>query len=345
MRHAAMPPARLSRRTFGTAAVLAAACLARTPLGAQPRPERTRVSITVNGKGSMAYLPLTIADQLGYFKAEGLDVEVVEAQPGGPAGDVTCAPFDQALGLVARGAPVQSFVLLARTPAIALGASARSVPGLRGADELRGRRIGVPALGSTSHLVAAAALARAGVPVSELTFVPVGGMPAAPQAVRTGQIDALCAPDPAMTVLEQRSEVRVVADTRTLRGTQEVFGGPVPGACLYAPADFLQKNPVTCQALAHAIVHALKWLRTAGPRDMLLTVPEPYLLGDRALYLAAFDKLRESISPDGVVAPEAAATALRALASFDPAVRAERLEPARAFTNEYARRAKERFDA
>lgn len=303
------------------------------------------MSITVSGKGAMAYLPLTVADQLGYFKAEGLDVEVVEAQPGGPAGDVTCAQFDQALGMVARGASVQAFVLLARAPGIALGASARSVPGLRGADELRGRRIGVPALGSTSHLVAAAALARAGVAMSELTFVPVGGMPAAPQALRAGQVDALCAPDPAMIVLEQRSEVRVVADTRNLRGTQEVFGGPMPGACLYAPVDFLQKYPATCQALAHAIVRGLKWLRTAGPRDMLLTVPEAYLLGDRALYLSAFERMRESISPDGLLAPEAAATALRALGAFDPVVRVDRLEPARAFTNEHARRAKGRFDA
>jgi len=340
-----LPSGRFSRRTFGTTALLAAATLAGGPVRAQPRPERSRLSIGVNGKGSMAYLPLTIAEQLGYFKAEGLEVEVVEALPGGPAADVTCAPFEQALGMAARGAQVQAFVLLTRTPAIALGASVRSVPGLRGADELRGRRIGVPALGSTSHLVAAAALARAGVPASELTFVPVGGMPAAPQALRAGQVDALCAPDPAMTELEQRFEVRVVADTRTLRGTQEVFGGPIPGGCLYAPAEFLQKNPNASQALANAVVHALKWLRTAGPRDMLLTVPEPYLLGDRAQYLAAFERLRESISPDGLLQPEAAATALRALASFDPVVRTERVEAARVFTNEHARRAKERFSA
>lgn len=343
--HPAMPSGRISRRSFASATVLAAAALARAPLGAQTRPERPHVSIAVNNKGAMTHLPLTVAEQLGFFKAEGLEVEVFEAQPGGPAGDVTCAPFDRALGLVARGAAMQAFVLLGRTPAIALGASARAMPGLRAADELRGRRIGVPAIGSTAHLVAAAAMAKAGVPAAELTFVPVGGMPAAPQAVRAGQVDALCAPDPAMTLLEQRAEVRVVADTRTLKGTLEIFGGPVPGGCLYAPAEFVQKYPATCQALTYAIVHALKWLRTAGPRDMIRTVPEAYLLGDRALYLAAFEKLRESISIDGVIAPEAASAAARALSTFDPIARGERLELARAFTNEFARRAKERFHA
>lgn len=340
-----MTPGRISRRRFATATVLAAAGWARAPSWAQPRPERTHVHVVVSNIEAMPHLPLVVADQLGYFKAEGLEVEIVEGQPGGPAAEVSCAAFDHALGLVARGASVQAFVLLGRTPAIALGASARAMPGLRGADELRGRRIGVPALGSTAQLVAAAAMARAGVPASDLTFVPVGEMPAAPQALRAGQVEALCAPDPAMTLLEQRAEVRVVADTRTLKGTLEVFGGPVPGNCLYASADFVQKNPVTCQALSHAIVHALKWLRTAGPRDMVRTVPPAYLLGDPALYLSAFERLRESISIDGVIAPEAAAASVRALAAFDPVVRGERLELARAFTNEFARRAKERFRA
>ena len=40
-------------------------------------------------------------------------------------------------------------------------------------------------------------------------------------------------------------------------------------------------------------------LQTAGPSDIVKTVPEGYLLGDRAVYLAAFDKVREAISTDG----------------------------------------------
>ena len=107
-----------------------------------------------------------------------------------------------------------------------------------------------------------------------------------------------------MTMLEQKSEVRIVHDTRTLKGTQEVFGGPMPAGCLYASSDFVQKNPGTCQVLANAVVHSLKWLQTAGPSDMIKTVPESYLLGDRALYLAACNKVREAISPDGMFPDE-----------------------------------------
>ena len=43
--------------------------------------------------------------------------------------------------------------------------------------------------------------------------------------------------------------------------------------------------------MVDAMVHALKWLQTAGPSDIIKTVPESYFLGDRALYLAAFTLL------------------------------------------------------
>ena len=75
----------------------------------------------------------------------------------------------------------------------------------------------------------------------------------------------------------------------------DVFGGPMPAAVFYTHTDFIKANPNTCQALANAIVHGLKWLQTAGPSDIIKTVPESYLLGDRALYLASFNKVREAL--------------------------------------------------
>lgn len=78
----------------------------------------------------------------------------------------------------------------------------------------------------------------------------------------------------------------------------------MPAACLYAPLEFIQKNPNTCQAMANAIVHGLKWLQTAGPSDIIKTVPENYLLGDRGLYLASFSKVRDAIALDGILPEE-----------------------------------------
>lgn len=334
---------RISRRAALQAAALGAGAVAAPVVLAQPRLTRARVGIAVSQKESLANLPLTVAEQLGYFRAEGLEVEVIEGAAG--SADVTCAPYERVLLQHLRGVPHQAIVLQARAPAMALGVSVRAMPSVRGLADLRGRRIGVPSPGSSGHLVASVALARAGVPLSDVSFIDVGLMPSAPAALRGGQVDAICSGEPVMTLLEQRAEVRIVTDTRTLKGTQAVFGGPMPAGCLHASQEFVQKHPATCQALVFAIVHALKWLQTAGPRDILRTVPETHVGGDRALYLASFEKLRESISPDGVFDPTGAGTALRALAEFDPVLRSARVELARTYTNEFALRAKARFDA
>jgi len=162
-------------------------------------------------------------------------------------------------------------------------------------------------------------------------------------ALRSGQIDALSNIDPVITQLERTGDIAVLVDTRTLKGCSEVFGGPMPAATLYASVDFLQKNPATCQALANAIVRADKWIQQAGPSDIVKVVPENYLLGDRAVYIDAYLKVREALSPDGLVSDAAARTALKAIAAFDPTVKADQIDLARIYTNVYAQRANQKY--
>ena len=343
----------IDRRTFSAAAALAAAGLAAPVLHAQPRLEKTRVGIAVGGKASFYYLPLTIAEQLGYFKAEGLEVEIsdfaggarsLQAVVGGSA-DVVSGAYEHTINLQNKGQLFQAFVLLGRAPQIAMGVSAKTMAGYKSVADLRGKKIGVSAPGSSTNMMANLVLSRAGLKAGDVSFIGVGTSAGALTALRSGQIDAISNIDPVMTMLEQKGDVRIISDTRTLKGTQEVFGGPMPAACLYAPLAFVQKNPNTAQALTNAIVHALKWLQTVGPSDIIKTVPENYLLGDRALYLASFDKVRESIALDGLFPEDGGKTALRALASFDTNLKADKIDLARTFTNQFALRAKALYKA
>ncbi|MBX9958879.1 MAG: ABC transporter substrate-binding protein [Burkholderiaceae bacterium] len=344
---------RISRRLFTAGATLAVASLGAPALAADPRPEKSKVAIAVGGKASFYYLPLTIAEQLGYFKAEGLDVEIsdfaggaraLQAVVGGSA-DVVSGAYEHTINLQNKGQMFQAFVLQGRAPQIALGISNKTLPHYKTVADLKGKKIGVTAPGSSTNMMANLVLARAGLKASDVSFIGVGTSAGALTALRSGQIDAICNIDPVMTMLEQKGDVRVVFDTRTLKGTREVFGGPMPAGCLYAPLDFVQKNPATAQALTHAMVHALKWLQTAGPSDIIKTVPESYLLGDRGLYLASFDKVREALAIDGMFPEEGGKTALRALASFDSTLKADRIDLGKTWTNQFAARAKARFKA
>ena len=341
------------RRRFLASAMFSAGVVAFPSLRAQSKPEKPRLSLAVGGKSAFAYLPLTIAEQRGFFKAEGLDLEITDftddprAQQAVTSGAVELCSgvYEHTLNLQARQQMFQSFVLQGRAPQIAFGVSTKTMPDYKLATELRGKKIGVSASGSSTDLLVSRVLARAGLKPGDVSFVSVGSGLGALMALRSGQVDAISNVEPVMTMLEQKGDVKIISDTRTLKGTAEVFGGPMPASCLYAPLEFVRKNPNTCQALAHAVVHGLKWLQTAGPGDIIKTVPESYLLGDRAVYLAAFAKVRESFSLDGLMPDDGPRTALRALAGFDPTVKEDKIRLSRTFTNEFAQRAKDRFKA
>jgi len=140
----------LNRRSF---ALLGAAALAAPALHAQGRPEKSKIAIAVGGKAAFYYLPLTISEQLGYFKAEGLDVEIsdfaggskaLQALMGGSA-DVVSGAYEHTINMQARNQFIQSIVLMGRAPQIALGVSTKAMPRYRGLADLRGKKIGVSA--------------------------------------------------------------------------------------------------------------------------------------------------------------------------------------------------------
>ena len=343
----------VSRRIFASAGAVAVAALAMPALRAQPRLEKSKLALAVGGKAAFYYLPLTISEQLGFFRAEGLDIQISDFAGGARAlqavvegsADVCSGAYEHTINLQSKNQMFQAFVLQGRAPQIAFGVSVRNMPDYKSIADLRGKKIGVSAPGSSTNMMASLVLSRGGLKAGDVSFVGVGTAAGALLALRSGQIDAISNTDPVMTMLEQKGEVKIISDTRTLKGTLEVFGGTMPAACLYAPMEFVQKNPHTCQAMTNAIVRGLKWLQTSGPGDIIKTVPESYLLGDRALYLASFNKIRESISLDGMIPEDGPRTALKALASFDPAIKPEKIDLAKTYTNEFSRRAKERFQA
>lgn len=314
-----------------------------------PRLSATRLVIAVEQRPALAYLPLTVAQRLGYFETEGLDVEIRDmTEPGSAMKAVqaqtvhlVCGSFSQLLA----ASRVRAFLLQSRTPQIVVGVSRKALPHYREVADLAGRRIGVQTGHSTARAVVRRVLEQGGLDLSRVELVPQANPFAAVQAFRNGVIDAISFTDPVITQLELLGELRVVADTRTLRGSTEVFGGPMPSICLGAPIDFIAQFPRLCQAVSDAMVHALKWLQTAGVTDIIRVVPESHFQGDRALYLAAFERMRESWTPDGLMPSEGPLIALRAMAMGDDAALPDPQELQRSYTNDFARKSKARFRA
>src|SRR4051812_12094052 len=318
---------------------------------AQGAPEKKDVHVAVGGKSSLYYLPLTIAEQLGYFKDEGLNVQISDFAGGsqalravvGGSADVVSGAYEHTLNMQPKGQYLQCFVQQGRAPQIAIGISKAKAGSYQSPKDLKGLKIGVSAPGSSTHMILNHLLSTGGLKPSEVSIIGVGLGAAAVTALKTGQIDAVSNTDPVMSKLEQDGDVKIIADTRTMKGTEQVLGGPMPAGCLYAPVEFIRKNPNTVQALTNAIVRADKWIHAASPQDVLRTVPESFLLGDKALYQASFTKVREAISPDGFISPEGAKTALKVIPSFNPEVKEKDIKLELTYTNEFVTKANAKY--
>jgi NitT/TauT family transport system substrate-binding protein len=146
-----------------------------------------------------------------------------------------------------------------------------------------------------------------------------------------------------MTKLELDGAIKVIADWRTVKGTEQTFGGQLPAASLYAPTKFVRENPNVVQALTNAIVRANKWVANAGATDVAKAVPESYLLGDRALYLFAYDKVKEAFSKDGMMSEAGARATLKVLAGYNPKIVPAEIKLADTYTNEFVKKANAKY--
>ncbi len=307
----------------------------------------SKVTIAVGGKSLIYYLPLTIAERLGYFTAAGLDVQIVDFSAGslalkslvGGSADVVAGAFEHTLAMRAKGQPLRAFVLLGCAPQIVLGVGKRAFPAFQGVADLKGKKIGVTAPGSSTHVLLEYVLEQAGVARDSVAVIGVGTGASAVAALRAGQVDGLSNLDPAIAMLERAGELHVVTDTRSVAESQRVFGGPMPGGCLYAKQQFLDTQREASQALTTALVRADAWIQHASLEQIVAAVPESYLLGDPDVYRAALTAGRPALSADGLIPEGAPETALRALTLLDPALKAGAFDLDACYTNEFVRHA------
>lgn len=334
------------REILAAAAAAAATSFAPSVFGAGKS-----VKIAVGGKALYYYLPISIAESLGYFMDEGLDVEIIDFQGGskslqavvGGSADVVSGAFEHTLAMQARGQSLQAFVLQGRAPQCVFAVSKKTMPDYKDLKDLKGKKIGVTAPGSSSHAIAIFILSTAGLKPSDVSFIGVGSSSAAVAAMRSGQIDAFVNLDPVIATLEKDDIIRIVEDTRIVEESDKLFGGPMVAGCLYAPTRFIKENPDIVQGLTNAVVRADRWLAKATAEDIVKAVPESYFLGNKEIYLAGFMKNRPALSKDGRIpegAPEISFKSLQIvnprLANFKPDFKA-------VYTNKFVEEAHKKY--
>jgi NitT/TauT family transport system substrate-binding protein len=292
----------------------------------------------------MVYLPTTLAQALGFYKEEGLSVELqsfdggskaLEALVGGTA-DVVCGFYDHTIQMAADHRELVAFVTMLRYPGMVLVTSPQAAATTADIKALRGRVAGVTTPGSSSHMFLNFLLVRSQVPVDTVSVTSIGSGAMAVAGIESGRIDAAWMADPAFTLVKRRhAEVRVLADLRTEEGTRQAFGVTTyPSAVLYSSGEWLRGNRDVAGRLAHAIVRTLNWMASHSEEEIAQKIPAALKGDDEALYVEALRSSRPMFSTDGMMSGEGAEAVRQVLAVSMPKVREAAIDLSKTYTND-----------
>ena len=315
-------------------------------------PEKKKITIAVGGKSLFYYLPLTVAERKGYFKDEGLEVEIpdfaggakaLQALVGGSA-DMVSGAYEHTINMAAKKQPIKAVVLQMKYSSIALVMSKEKAARYKSPKDMKGWKIGVTAPGSSTNMFVNNLLAKDGLKPTDVSIVGVGAGSGAVAAMEKGEIDAMSNLDPVITQLEATGKFVPVADSRTEKGMKDIYGGDYHASVIYTNSDFVKKYPNTVQAVVNAMVRADKWIARATPQEIVDLMPAEYKAGNPTVYKDALLKNMIGYSADGQMSLKAAENVYKVLVQFEPSVMAAgKIDLNQTFDNSFARKANAKY--
>ncbi|MFF7234789.1 ABC transporter substrate-binding protein [Streptomyces collinus] len=308
----------------------------------------TKVKIMVGGLDKVIYMPAMLTQRLGFFDAEGLDVELlsepagVQAETALVSGQVQGAVgfYDHTLDLQTKGKSVESVVQFSHAPGEVEVVSAKKAGDIRSPKDFKGKKLGITGLGSSTDFLTKYLAVKNGVRVSEFSPVAVGAGPTFISALQQGSIDAGMTTDPTVATILDKKAGKILLDMRTPEGSQEALGGPYPSSSLYMQTDWVNGHKDTVQKLTNAFVRTLKWMSTHSADEIAAKMPADYSQGDKKLYSEAIKATLPMFTKDGVMPANGPETVEKVLKAFNPNIRNAKVDLSKTYTTEFVDAAK-----
>ncbi|MEK2474148.1 MULTISPECIES: ABC transporter substrate-binding protein [Streptomyces] len=305
-----------------------------------------RIQIMVGGLDKVIYLPARLTQQLGYFKAEGLNVTLLTEPAGVQAttslisGDVqgVVGFYDHTLDLQAKNKQVESVVQLAHAPGEVEVVSTKAASEITSPKDFTGKKLGVTGLGSSTDFLTKYLAVKNGVKPEEITPVAVGAGQTFLSAMEQGSIQAGMTTDPTVAQVVNKKIGKVLVDLRTPEGSRQALGGPYPSSSLYMNTDWVNSHKDTVQKLANAFVKTLKWMSTHTAEEIAEKMPADYAQGGKELYVQAIKDTLPMFTKDGVMPADGPATVERVLKAFNPTLKNATIDLKKTYTTEFVKK-------
>ena len=216
----------------------------------------TTVRIAFNGFGGVA--PLYLGNDAGIFKQQGLNLEMVFI----PGGSLSLqALIGRSLDLLLTGGPPVANAYLQGAKIKIIGGVTNLLPytfvvatGLRTAEQVKGKKIGISRFGSNTDYVVRLALEQLGLSAAQVQIIQVGGSQARLVALKSGAIQAtVLSPEEAMVA--QKMGFSVLLDFIEK-------GIEFPHVNVVARDDYLETQAQTVRTFMRTYVESVRYYKT-----------------------------------------------------------------------------------
>jgi len=302
-----------------------------------------KITIMVSGIEKQIYLPAKLTEQLGYFKQEGLDVELLSEPAGVQAEDALLAGeaqgvvgfYDHTVDLQSKGKAVESVVQFSQAPGEVELVSSKMADKIKSPADFKGKTLGVTGLGSSTNFLTQYLAVSNGVKVSEITTIPVGAGNTFIAAMQQGRIDAGMTTEPTISRMLKTGQAKILVDMRSPEGTRKALGGLYPAACLYMQTAWVNSHKPQVQKLANAFVKTLKYIQTHSAEDIAAHMPADYYAGDKDTYIKALADGKAMFTSDGRMPKSGPPTVLKVLSAFDKNIKGKTIDLSKTYTTEF----------
>ena len=328
-----------SRRTLLAAALSTAFAIAAPLAHAADAP----ITIMVGGINKIIYLPAKLTEALGYFKDEGLNVEL-QSQPAGVdaenqliAGAVqgVVGFYDHTIDLQAKGKEIEAIAVFCKVPGEVELVSTKAAPTFTSMAEAKGKTLGVTGLGSSTEFLTRYLADRKGLASKDYSLLPVGAGNTFIAAMKQDRIQAGMTTEPTVSQLLKTGDARVLVDLRTEPDTVKALGGVYPAASLYVQNAWADAHKAEAAKLAHAFARTMEYIHTHSAADIAEKVPRDYYGNDKELYVEALKASLPMFTTDGKMPAGGPETVLKVLAVNKPSIKSKNIDLSKTYSNAF----------
>ena len=269
------------------------------------------VKMMVGGIDKQIYLPYQLAEQLGYYKKYGVNVELSTEQNGGVGAedamasgqvDMAGAWYIHTVDFQSKGKNIINLVQLSSAPGERIMCNPKA--NVKTGADLKGKTVGVTDLGSGTDELTQFIAAKAGLAKGDYHTIAVGAGSTAIAAIQRGSADCVMTTQPTVGALESKNLAVPAIDLATTEGATAALGGTLPSAGLLAQSDWVKTHEDAAQKVVDALVDTMHWISTHSAADIADKLPQSFVQNStisKDQYVTGLTQDKGQFLPDGIM--------------------------------------------